>query len=147
MPTIHVQSSLRGEVGQQRAGLIGQALAAEGVVEAVAEAEETPRAGALHLRGERAQRRVGIVGWKELPEPREPARLFEVQIGNQQRFLARPEQRALSGREERFACERKGNHDSVIARSEATKQSKKSRAETQRCRDLLQLLCVLRVSA
>ena len=99
-----------GELGQQCASLVGQALAAECVVEAVAEAEQPPGAGALDLGGKRAQRRVRIVGRKELSEPREPARFLEVQIGNQQRFLARPEQRAVSGREERFASERKGNH-------------------------------------
>ena len=99
-----------GELGQQCAGLIGQALAAESVVEAVAEAEQPPGAGALDFAGERAQRRMRIIGREELTEPREPARLLKVQIGNEQRFLARPEQRAVSGCEECFAGERKGNH-------------------------------------
>ena len=52
----------------------------------------------LHLRGQRGQRRVRIIGRKELPEAREPARLFEVQVGDQQRLLLRPEERAFGVR-------------------------------------------------
>jgi hypothetical protein len=33
-----------------------------------------------------------------------------MQVGDEQRLLRGPEQRTVSGREERFACERKGNH-------------------------------------
>ena len=65
---------------------------------------------ALDVGGKRAQRRVRIIGRQELPEPREPARFFKVQVGDQQRLPAAPVERAGSGREECFACERKGNH-------------------------------------
>ena len=81
---------LRGEFGQQFARARRQPIAAEAVVEAVAEAIEARRAGALDLGGERGQRRMRIVGRQELPEPREPARLFKVQVGDQQRLLGGP---------------------------------------------------------
>ena len=83
------------------------------VVEAVAKAIEASRAAALDLGGERRQRRVRIIRRQELAEPSEPARLFEVQVGDEQRLARRPEQRAGGRRLERFACERKGNHEPV----------------------------------
>ena len=43
---------------------------------------------------------------------------------DEQRLLRLPEQGAGRGGDERFAGERKGNHAHVIARSEATKQSR-----------------------
>ena len=72
------------------------------VVKAVAEAEEASGAGSLHLAGKRGQRRMRIIGRKELPEPREPARLFEVQVGDEQRLLGGPEQRAGGGSRRTF---------------------------------------------
>src|SRR5437764_15021799 len=111
-----------GEVGQARAGRLGQALAPELVVEAVAEAKEAPGAGALELAAERSQRRVRIVGRKELASLGEPARFFEMQVGDQQRLLARPEEGAVSGREECFACERKGNHAAGVTPAHASIQ-------------------------
>ena len=91
LPTIQVQSRRDGERGQQRARAGRQPVAAEAVVEAVAEAIEARRAGALDLAGERGQRRVRIIGRQELAEPREPARLFEVQVGDEQRLLRGPD--------------------------------------------------------
>ena len=81
---------------------VGQAVAAEAVVEAVAEAIEALRAGALDLAASARQRRVRIVGRQELAEPREPARFFEVQVGDQQRLLRRPEERAVGRRRRTF---------------------------------------------
>ena len=104
----------RGEFGEQRSGLVGQSVAAECIVKAVAEAEQPPGAGAPDLGRKRAQRRVRIVGREELAEPREPARFLEVKVGDQQRVFTRPKQRALSGREERFTGERKGNHETAV---------------------------------
>ena len=49
---------LRCEAGQKLARAPRQPIAAEAVVEAVTEAIETRRAGALDLRGQRAQGRV-----------------------------------------------------------------------------------------
>src|SRR3546814_1865847 len=45
-----------------------------------------------------------------LPAAREPARLFEMQVGDQQRAARRPEQRAFAQRDEIVASERKANH-------------------------------------
>jgi hypothetical protein len=94
---------------EQRPGVGREPLATEPVVEAVAEAVEPSRAGTLDLAREPAQRRVRIIGRQELPETCEPARLFEVQVGDEQRVLRRPEQRAVARGVKRFACERKGN--------------------------------------
>ena len=55
-------------------------------MKAVAKTEEAGRAGPLNGR-QPAQRRLQIIGRKKLAEPREPARLFEVQVGDEQRFL------------------------------------------------------------
>jgi hypothetical protein len=93
-------------------------------VEAVAEAIQPRRAAAFHPGGQRAQGRLRIVWRQELAQPREPACFFEMQVGDEQRLLRRPVERAIGRRVKRFACERKGNHDSVIARSAATKQSR-----------------------
>ena len=88
----------------------GQPLAAEAVVEAVAQAIEPRGAGPLDLGRKRGQGRVRIVGRQQLAEPREPAGFFEVQVGDQQRAAIGPEQGAADRRDERFTCERKGNH-------------------------------------
>jgi hypothetical protein len=98
-----------GEIGEQRASVRWQPVTADAVVEAVAEAEEPSRAGLFDDRGERAQRRLRIIGREELPEPRVPARLFEVQIGDQQRIFRAPEERAVGRRLDYVARERKGN--------------------------------------
>ena len=87
-------SRARGHLHQQLARGGRQPVAAEAVVEAVAEAIEPPGAGALDLGRERGQGRVRIIGRQELPEPREPARFLEVQVGDQQRLLRRPVERA-----------------------------------------------------
>ncbi len=112
-----------GEIAQQGPCLLRQPLAAESVVEAVAETIEPARSRRPDELVERRQGRDRIIGGKELAQPREPARLLEVQIGDEQRFPGRPVERAFGRCRERFACERKGNHVSVIAGSGATKQS------------------------
>ena len=78
----------------------GQSVAAEAVVEAVAEAVDALGAGPLHLARQRRQRRVRIVWRKELPEPGEPARFLEVQVGDQQRLLGGPIKRTFCSRDE-----------------------------------------------
>lgn len=103
------------ETAQKLTCIRRQAVAAETVVEAVAKTVEALRAGAFHLFGQRRQRRVRIIWRQELSEPREPARLFEMQVGNEQRFMGRPIKRTISRCEERFACERKGNHEAGVA--------------------------------
>jgi hypothetical protein len=103
-----------GKVEKQFARIGGKPLASEAVVEAVAKAVDPPRAGALRFLRERRQRRVLIIRGQELPQPREPARFFEVQVGKQERFARGPVERACRGRVKRFACERKGNHEAGL---------------------------------
>ena len=91
-----------GELGQKRPRVGRQPIAAEAVMEAVAEAIEGVRPGPLDHGRERGQRRVQIIGRKELPEAREPARFLEVQIGDQKRVPVGPEQRSVTRREEMF---------------------------------------------
>ena len=104
----------RGQIRKQRPGLLRQTIASEAVVETITEAKEARRASALHLGGKRGQRRVRIIGWEKLSESREPACLFQMQIGDQQRLLQRPIERAVGCCRERFACERKGNHEPAL---------------------------------
>jgi len=113
----------RGERRQQLARARVEAITAEAIVEAVTEAIEAGRARPLDLTSERGQRRVRIIGRKELAGQREPAGFFKVQIGDEHGLARGPIERTSGAGRERFACERKGNHHSVIARSEATTQS------------------------
>jgi hypothetical protein len=106
----------RGEAGQQGAGVVRKAVAAEAVMEAVPEAVESGRAAALDVAGERGQGRMRIIGREQLAEPREPARLFEVQVGDQQRALRRPVERTFGAGEEVVTGERSGNHASSVRR-------------------------------
>ena len=78
----------RGHRREQFARRGGQPVAAEAVVEAVAEAIEPARAALLDIALQRSQRRLRIVRRQELAKPREPARFFEVQVGDQKRVLA-----------------------------------------------------------
>src|SRR5947209_20587960 len=64
----------------------------------------------LDLGRKSGESRMRIVRREELSEPREPARLLEMQIGDQQRLLGRPEECAVSAWAKRLARERKGNH-------------------------------------
>ena len=89
----------RGHRREQFARGGGQAVAAEAVVEAVAEAIEPARAAVLDIALQRGQRRLRIVRRQELAEAREPARFFEVQVGDQQRVLGRPVERAVGAGE------------------------------------------------
>ena len=56
------------------------------------------------------QRRDRIIRRKHLPEPGEPARFFQMQVGDEQGLALGPEQRALRQRHQCLATERKGNH-------------------------------------
>ena len=80
---------------QKAARLIGQAVAAEAVVEAVAKTVELLDSGRLDDRRQGRERGDRIVGREELAEPREPACLFKVQVGHQQRLLRRPVKRTF----------------------------------------------------
>ena len=101
---------LRGEAGQQGSRIVGEAVAAEAVVEAVAEAIESGRAAAVDVARQHGQRGERIIGRQELAEAGEPAGLFEMEVGDEQRGLARPEQRAIATGEEIMTGERSGNH-------------------------------------
>jgi len=111
------------EIRQQIARLRRQSVAAESVVKAVAETVEPCSAGAFDLGSQRGQRGLRIIRRKELTETGVPARLFEVQVRDQQRILRGPEQRAVGRRLERFACERKGNHGPALTPAPASIQS------------------------
>jgi hypothetical protein len=87
-----------------------QALAAARVVETVAEAPDLGRIGRRDRAFQRRERRRAVVGRQHLAEAREPARLLEMQIGDDQRTPRGPEQRAVGQRGKLMAGERKGNH-------------------------------------
>jgi hypothetical protein len=57
-----------------------------------------------------------IIRREELSKAREPARFLEVQVRDEQSILRRPQERTVSRRVKRFACERKGNHPISIGR-------------------------------
>src|SRR5688572_11721874 len=86
------------------------------VMERIAEAVEAVGAGGGDLRGQRGQGRLAVIRRQELAEAGEPARLLEVQIGDQQRPLGRPEQGAGRAGEEIVTAERKGNHGLALCR-------------------------------
>src|SRR6478752_8648845 len=69
---------IRGQSQQHLARLLRQAVAAEAIMEAVAETEKPRCAGCRNLIGQCGERRLAVVGWQELAEAREPARLFKM---------------------------------------------------------------------
>ena len=95
LPTIQVQSSAAVSSVSSSRALAGSRSQPKRSWKLSPRQIEARRAGALDLGRERGQRRMRIIGRKELPEPREPARLFEVQVGDEQRLLRGPEQRAV----------------------------------------------------
>ena len=99
-----------GQRQQHRPRRFGQAVAAELVVKAVAEAVEPLDAGAIDHLGQRGERRLAVVGRQELAELGVPARFFEMEVGDQQRAPRRPPQGTLWIGEEFMTGERKGNH-------------------------------------
>ncbi len=107
----------RGQPDEQFASIVGQTVAAEAVVERVAETIERGRAACLDLPFERLQRGERIVGREHLPRPREPAGLFEVQVGHQHGVPRRPVKRAIDACREGMTGERKGNHVAAIVGS------------------------------
>ena len=104
----------RGHRGQQVARRGGQAVAAEAVMERVAEAIEARDAAAVDVALKRGQRGVAVIRGQELAEAREPAGFFEVQVGDQQRALGGPVKRAIGAGEEIVTGERKGNHGAAL---------------------------------
>ena len=84
-----------GEGDQHLAGPRGKAVAAVAVVEAVAEAPDLLGAGRDGERGEIGEGGDRIVGRKHLPQPGEPARFLEMEVGDQQGPARRPEQGPL----------------------------------------------------
>ena len=119
VPTIQVQSRRLVSWMSSSRAFAGRRPAA--VVEAVAEAEEAGRARLFDRSGKRRQRRVRIVRRRNCPR-RANQLAFSSRSADQQRVLGRPEQRSVSGREERFACERKGNHEAAVTRRSSSCQ-------------------------
>ena len=110
LPTIQVQSSVAGQPVRSSRALGRQPVAAEAVVEAVAEAIEARRAGALDLA--RRARSASRANHKAGGTAR-AARTSSLFRGAGRRPAAPSapaRKRAVGGREECFACERKGNH-------------------------------------
>ena len=103
-----------GERGQHFPRARRQPFAALGVVEAVAEAPDLSGAGGDGERGQVRQGRDRIVGRQHLPEPGEPARFLEVEIGDQQGAAGGPEQGPLRQRHQFMLAERKANHGTAI---------------------------------
>ena len=99
------------------AGAGGQAVAAVAVVEAVAEAPDFRGAGRDGESGEIGEGGDRIVGRKHLPEPGEPARFLEMEVGDEQGAAAWPEQGPLRKRHQIVATERKANHGSRYSRA------------------------------
>ena len=99
-----------GEGEEHCPGRFGQAVAAELVVEAVAEAVEPLGPRAVHYFGQCGKRCLAVIGRQELAEPGVPAGLFEVQVGDQQGAPLRPPQRTLGVGKKLMSGERKGNH-------------------------------------
>ena len=112
LPTIQVQSRRDVSDGQQLAGArqaAGRSRSGRGSCRRGNRGVVAPvRSTSV---GERGQRGMRIIRRQELPEPGEPARFFEVQVGDQQRLRAGQKSAPSGGRRERFACERKGNHE------------------------------------
>ena len=73
------------------------------VVEIVAEAEHPPRAGRADRQRQAIQRLAAVVGRQHLAMAGEEACLFEMEVGDQQRAFARPEQRAAL-QQQRISC-------------------------------------------
>lgn len=95
------------------------------VMETVAEAPDGPRAGFSGKRGEPVERVVAVVGRQRLAESGVPARLFEMQIGDDQRAVTRPEQRAVGQHAELLARKvewRSRRHGSAMAAAHARRK-------------------------
>src|SRR5688572_478405 len=84
-------------------------------MEVVAQAKHPARAGRMQCVGYPPERLPAVVRRQHLPVAGEEACLFKVQVGHQQRVLARPEQRAaaiarIGDDAHLLTGERKGNH-------------------------------------
>jgi hypothetical protein len=103
-----------GQGGQHLAGAGGEAVAAVAVVEAVAEAPDLAGPGRGGERGEIGEGGDRIVGRQHLPEPGEPARFLEMEVGDEQGPAGGPEQGPLRQRHQLVATERKANHGAQL---------------------------------
>ena len=83
-------------------------------MEAVAQAPDFARIRGGGEPGEVRQRRDRIIRWQHLPGAGEEARLFQMQVGDEERRARRPEQRAFGQRDQLMAGERKGNHHAAM---------------------------------
>ena len=90
------------------------------VVKTVAKAPDRARAGFGGERGEPVERVVAVIGGQRLAQRRIPARLFQMQIGDDQRAVARPEQRPVGQHLELLARKGKGRRRGHGAAMEAT---------------------------
>ena len=84
------------------------------IVEIVAQRYDPPRARFADRQRHAFQRFAAVIGRDQLPVAREETAFFQMQVGYQQRAFARPVQRAAFGEEPFLACERKGNHGSLL---------------------------------
>src|SRR5688572_24147593 len=84
------------------------------IMERIAETIEAGGAGGGDFGGQGGERCLAVIGRQELAEAGEPAGFLQVQIGDQQRPLGRPEKGAGRAGEEIVTAERKGNHKSRL---------------------------------
>ena len=84
------------------------------IVEIVAQRDDPARARFADRQRHALQRFAAVIGRDQLSVPREETAFFQMQVGHQQRAFARPVQRAAFGEEPFLACERKGNHGSLL---------------------------------
>ena len=85
-----------------------------GIMKTVAQTPDLARTRRRHDQRQVGKRRLRVIGREHLPEAREPARLLQMKVGNEQRAPRRPEKRALGQSDERMIGERKGNHAAAI---------------------------------
>ena len=98
-----------GERHQRGAHVRRQPPRPAGIMERIAEAPQPVRARRLDRVDEAGERIMAVVRRQELAVRAVPARLFEVQIGDEQRRLRHPVQRPAGQRDERLPRERNGN--------------------------------------
>ena len=101
---------LRGERAQHIACDLLQPRRTFGIVKIVAQRHDPLRTGLAHCQSHPFQRLAAVVGGQVLAVAREKARLFEVQVGDEQCALARLIDRTIAPQEQLRIAERKGNH-------------------------------------
>src|SRR5690606_6947569 len=107
-----------GQRGEHPGGMRFQPARSRRVVEVVPQREDPPRVRLADRQSHPFERLAAVVWGQQLAVAGEKARLLEVQVGDQQRPLARPVQRPAGGEPELLAAEieRKGNHAPSLPR-------------------------------